>query len=397
MGEQDGTSQVNAASVQRVGAKSTKSRVLGLLQIFGIVALVGMAIWFSREDKGGSAPSEALMAASGAAPNTQATPTYVAVVLPEAQPVRVEVGATGSVAVRNYLALTPQVSGRIQSLSPALRVGGEFAANQELLRIDPADYELALAQANADLASARANLLLLQAQRDAAVTNYALLNGNKPVPPLVAKQPQILQGQAQIEAAQARVSIAKLNLTRTKFSLPFAGKVTATTAEVGQLLAQGQSFGQAFANDSVEIVVPIATADLELLQPAVGRMAQIRTEKKSLSAKVVRQAAQLDERTRFSRLFLQTDRPELIPGTFAQVTLYGPQVTAALALPVAAEQADGRVWTVRAGSLAAVTPDIIYRNNQQVFVQPFVLDDGIVVGTVAGGFEGMPVQIAADG
>lgn len=45
-----------------------------------------------------------------------------------------------------------QVAGRIVEIHPRLRDGEILAAGTELLRIDPIDYELALAQAQAELA-----------------------------------------------------------------------------------------------------------------------------------------------------------------------------------------------------------------------------------------------------
>ena len=87
-------------------------------------------------------------------------------------------------AIRAYVDLAPQVSGVIASISPALRAGGTFKANEVLVSIDAKDFELRLKQALAEVASARSNLQLQQAKSDNAKRNYALLHPKKAVPPL---------------------------------------------------------------------------------------------------------------------------------------------------------------------------------------------------------------------
>ena len=76
----------------------------------------------------------------------------------EAQAVRLNTRTHGTVLPRTESELVPEVSGRIVELSPAMVSGGFFRAGEVLFQIDPVDYELALEQARADLASARSEL-----------------------------------------------------------------------------------------------------------------------------------------------------------------------------------------------------------------------------------------------
>ena len=64
----------------------------------------------------------------------------------------------GTVMPRTESDLIPEVSGRIISISPAMVSGGFFRKDELLLKIDPLDYEVALEQARAGLASARSEL-----------------------------------------------------------------------------------------------------------------------------------------------------------------------------------------------------------------------------------------------
>ena len=373
-------------------APAKRRRWVGPVQIVVVVVIILGAFLFARAPGRGDGPPPAFV-------NMQEDPLpIVNIVRPLASPTTISVAATGAVNVRNYVSLTPQVGGRVASISKELRAGGTIAANAQLLTIDPRDFELALDQARADIAAAQSSLMLQRAESDAARANYALLHPNADVPPLIARIPQIAQARAQMSAARARAEIADLNLKRTRFSLPFDGRVTESTAEVGQVLIAGQPFGRAFAFDALEVVVPIAADDLETIKPAIGRGATVRSDSGTLAATVERVSAELDERTRFAQLYLRfadgaTPPP---PGTFVDVTVEGPAVERTFALPPAAEQINRNVWIVAQGALESLTPRTLGDTAGGWLVEAFDYKDGIVLGAVPGAEPGLAVDIGSE-
>ena len=369
-----------------------RRRWLGATQILLVAALVLIAFLYAR------APGRGADAPPTLAAGRQETPRpLVRVIRPAVSSTVLRVAATGAVQVRNHVALMPQVSGRVVSLSPSLRRGGTFQADEELLVMDRRDFQLAYDRANADVAAALSTLMLRQAEGEAAEANYALLHPDADVPPLIAKKPQIAQAKAQLEAARARADIAALELKRTTFSLPFNGRVTESSAEIGQMLSRGQSFGQVFALDAVEIVVPVPPDDLARLQGAAGRRATVRSADRSLPAVVERIAAELDARSRFATLYLtfsgSDDAEPLPPGTFVDVNIEGPELADTFLLPEAAEQIGGSVWIVAHGALQSITPHTFGRDDAGWLVAAFDPADGVVLGAVPGASAGLPVQV----
>ena len=361
----------------------------GVLQIAAIVLITLIAIYYSQ------APSEEeAMENIGikvGKPSGDSTP-YVSIAMPKATENAIEVRGTGSIVVRNSVNLVTEVTGRVIWVAPSFRRGGSFKANERLLQIDPKDFQLALAQANADKLSAESNYQLTKAQSEAAISNYAILNPGVEVPPLVAKTPQLEQAEAQIAAASAREEIAQLDLSRTNFSLPFNGRVVDSQAEIGQLLNRGQRFGEAFDIESVEASVPISPKDLEKLKPAVGRTAQVSSGNTTLQATVARVSPNLDERTRFAQLYLKLERTaNLYPGSFIDVVVNGPTLKNTILLPESAEQINESIWIVKNETLTKVTPNFINRQVQGIITDNFEIEDGIVLGTVPGAKEGMSV------
>ena len=381
------------AGAERVRqAARPRWRQWGWVQILVVGGLVLLALVYARSPDDSAAGGAPPFAAGQA----ETPPPLVRVVKPEAASAVLRIDATGTVQVRNYVALTPQVGGRVVSLAPGLKAGGAFAAGEELLVIDRQDFQLAYEQAQADVATAAADLQLRQAESEAAIANYGLLNPGAEVPPLVAKAPQIAQARARQAAAQARANIAALDLQRTRFSLPFAGRVQASSAEVGQVLARGQSFGQVFALDAVEVVVPVPPDDLARLAGAVGRTATVQSGEQALAAVVARVSPALDQRSRFATLYLTFDDAEstLAPGTFVDVEVAGPALANTFLLPAAAEQVGGSVWIVAGGALRQVVPGTLGRTPAGWLVAAFDAADGVVIGAVPGARPALPVQTA---
>ena len=369
-------------------------RIAGPVQILAVAVFLVAAAFFSR------APSkEDVLGAEGSATLEQSAPApVVRVIHPTAETTKLTVVTTGSVNARNHVALTPQITGRVARVSPDLRAGGAFAAGDELLVIETSDFELAVEQALADVASAESTLLLQQAEGDAARQNYAILRPGEAVPPLVARVPQIEQAKARLASARARSKVAALELSRTRFSLPFAGHVTEAAAEVGQLLTRGQAFGRAFALDAVEAVGFVSQDDLRRISPVVGRRATVRAGGAALPAQVERVSAELDQRTRFASLFLSfQEPPSLPPGTFVDIEIEGPALRNTYTLPESAEQVGEEVWIVEEDRLEVVYPTVRGRDGAGIVVDAFDYAQGVVIGAVPGARQGLPVVMAHGG
>lgn len=367
-----------------------RGRRLGIVQIGVVVALVLLALVYARAPRQGSGDALPSLAGRGSE-----TPPLVRVVRPVSASTALRIEATGAVAVRNHVALAPEVGGRVVEVSPSLRAGGAFQAGERLLVIDWRDFRLAYEQAEADVATAAATLMLQEAEGEAARANYALLHPDETAPPLVAKTPQIAQAKARLAAAQARLKVAALELRRTAFSLPFAGRVTETSAEVGQVLNRGQTFGQAFALDALEVVAPLSADDVARLQPVAGRQATVRGGGRALRAQVERMSAELDARSRFATLYLTFVDPGLPPGTFVDLAIDGPEIANTYLLPEAAEQVGGSVWLVADGQLQSFTPTALGRTAEGWLVAAFDAKDGVVTGAVPGARAGLQVQTQA--
>ena len=92
------------------------------------------------------------------------------VVLEKSQ-VQLNVKSQGTVEPLTSTVLVSEVSGIVMALAPQFEVGGTFAKGDVLIKLDPADYQVAKQRAEAQLQSAKAQLLSEQARSSQAKKN----------------------------------------------------------------------------------------------------------------------------------------------------------------------------------------------------------------------------------
>jgi hypothetical protein len=93
-----------------------KKPIIGVLQITAVVVLMAIAFMYSREpDTIGTRP----VAENPSSQSANSIP-LVSVVRPLVSPEQISITSTGSVAVRSYVTLTSQVSGKVVATSKAL-------------------------------------------------------------------------------------------------------------------------------------------------------------------------------------------------------------------------------------------------------------------------------------
>ena len=176
----------------------------------------------------------------------------------------------GEVRAKTQVEIIAQVTGVVTSVSSEFIEGGKIKPGMPLVSIEQSDYYAAVSAAEARQASAE--VLVLQANADADVARYQLRNETK-ASDLALKKPQVAQAQANLRAAKADLTRARLNLARTQVSLPFNGRIVDTAVALGQYVTPGRLIGRAFADDIVEIRLPLSDAQIATLDLPIGFIA----------------------------------------------------------------------------------------------------------------------------
>ncbi|MCW8870185.1 MAG: HlyD family efflux transporter periplasmic adaptor subunit, partial [Proteobacteria bacterium] len=147
----------------------------------------------------------------------------------------------GTVVPSREIQLQAQVNGQVQSLSDAFVPGTIVNQNDNLLQIDPQDYQNQLKQSQSQYQQAQSNLQIEMGEQIAAQKDYDRLSRDldDTQKSLVLRKPQLANAQAAVSESQAMVDQAQLNLARTQITTPFDAQIQNTYVNLGSQVSSG--------------------------------------------------------------------------------------------------------------------------------------------------------------
>ena len=345
-------------------------------------------------------------------PRPQA-PLPLVEVLPS-QPARhtLQADAHGTVSAADALNVRPQVGGRLLKLHANFEPGGHIPAGEVLFEIDPADYELAVKAAEAELASARAAVAIERGKRKVAAEELRLLEGSLDIDEasrqLALRAPQLAQVRAEVLRAQNALAQARLQLQRTAASLPHDVVVLSRSKVPGEVLGNGEAIGQVARADRFWVELQVPPGLIERLQPggdAAG--VSLLAEGHTYPAKLTRVRAALSDNSRLAGVIAEVedplgllpqnqDRPPLLIGSYVEARIAAGSIDNAVALPRSALQDNGRVWIVDAQQRLQVREvQVLYMSDSQAYIAPLSNGDRVLARPPASLVPGTEVRVQA--
>jgi len=117
--------------------------------------------------------------------------------------VRLSVSTQGEVRPRREIDVIPQVAGKLEYLAPSFVAGGFYEEGDVLMRIEEADYRLAVARADAEVARAQRALERENAEAEIARRDWDEI-GEGQASSLTLHEPQLAEARASLAAARAQ-------------------------------------------------------------------------------------------------------------------------------------------------------------------------------------------------
>lgn len=228
-------------------------------------------------------------------------------------PMNLTVSSYGVVQPKYETELVAQISGEVVELAEVFVRGGFVAKNQLLARIDPNDYQAALIDAEATMASARSALEQERAQGQVAEREWKRITDTSPTE-LSLRKPQLAQELARVKSAQASVLRAKRNLERTEIRAPYDAMIESRMIGLGSFVGTGTKVGKLLGTGVAEVRLPVADNQLQFLA-AQGEEAQVNLigtyagKDVIWLAKIARSEGVIDNKSRMSYLVAEVKDP----------------------------------------------------------------------------------------
>lgn len=305
-----------------------------------------------------------------------------------AQKVRMTVSAHGTVMPKTESSVVAEVSGRVVAVSPAMVSGGFFDDGDVLVEIERVDYEVALEQSRAHLASAQSELANAEKayQRQHELTETQSVSESQRDDALN----RLTIARASLREAKARVERAERDLERTRLTAPYDGRVRTERIDAGQFVNRGESIATIYSIDFAEVRLPVRDEDLAFLplslartetagdtMPKVVLRAPFAGVMRSWHANIVRTEGELDPQTRMVNLIAQVARPydqpgggpPLTVGLFVEAEIIGNTYDDVVVVPRLALRAGDRLCVVGTdGRLAFRDVDVLRLTGETVYV-----------------------------
>jgi RND family efflux transporter MFP subunit len=348
-----------------------------------------------------------------------------------------------------------QVSGTVTYMHPKLRDGEILTEATELVHIDPRDYEIAQAQAGAELAELDMREINARALLDIEKRNLKLAKNEHERIRKLAKQGTASQNSvdeaeramlayqaavqnqqntlalvpAQRSLLEARLSLAKRDLQHTIIKAPYDMRVANLSIEANQYVPEGKSLFEGDAIDRVEVKAQVAMSSLRRLflgRPNIkidfNRLDESISDLIAIDpvvqldmgnhiaewqAEFVRFSDIVDPETRTMGVVVAVDdpfdkiipgyRPPLSKGMFARVVLSGKISMRRILVPRSAIRA-GTVYVVDENSrLRRRAVKILFsQGNISVIEEGLSEGERIVVSDIVPAVDGMLLQVQVD-
>ena len=323
----------------------------------------------------------------------------------------------GTVIAARRTTLAPEVSGKIVKMSEFVIPGAIVSKGQQLVKIDPRDYETIVEKNRGSLAQTRMNLRLEQGNQEIAEQEYQMLSEQVDgrYKELVLRQPQLNNAQAALDAAQASLEKAKLDVKRCTIEAPFNGIIEQKHIDLGAMVSPSAPLVTVVGTDAywVEVLMPVDKLRWIRIPGAKeteGSPVRVFNEfawgdDVYRQGRILRLQGNLEEKGRMARLLVEvkdplalteenSEKPQLLIGSYVEVAISGKKLSNVIAIDREYVHNGNEIWLVDSDDQLNIRPvDIVFGNRNTVYVKDS-LSAGrqIVTSDIAAPVEGMALR-----
>lgn len=246
---------------------------------------------------------------------------------------------SGTLVPRAQFVVAPKVSGRIESLT--VDIGDEVASGAVVARLDDDEFEQAVAEAQAEVEVARAQVVLAKSALDVADSTFQrvtelqereIASGSE----LDIAEADLRAKRAEVDVADARVQRAEAVLEAARVRLGYTTVIASWSGDEGARVVAQRYLDEGAtvrANDPIVTVVDLSTVravlfvtERDFARLEIGQIAMVENDAypgQRFEGHVLRMAPVFEEASRQTRVEVEIDNPgkKLRPGMFVRVEI----------------------------------------------------------------------------
>jgi RND family efflux transporter MFP subunit len=238
----------------------------------------------------------------------------------------IAVHAAGQAEAARRTVLHPQVEGQV--LRIAVGENAVVTRGQPLVQIDPADYRLALTEAEAELREAQARF-----------DEMTIFDDRIADAETRQQRARIARARSGLDRAEVALERARQQLARTVVRAPFAGRVANLRAVEGQYVRQADELLSVIALDPIRLEVQVLESEIGFLSAGgSARVSFAAFPDRPVSGRIAAINPLVERGTRTATVIVTVPNPEgrILPGMYARVALDARSFPDRLLVPRAA-------------------------------------------------------------
>ncbi|TWI70659.1 RND family efflux transporter MFP subunit [Desulfobotulus alkaliphilus] len=342
-------------------------------------------------------------------PAVQATPLVT--VLPLQKEAAVEqLSVMGTVVAEREVDIRSPLAGTLVYMSGDFFPGGYLDEGSLMLKVDPADYRIALDRAAAAVNRAAADLDLERGRAAMAEAEVKTLEGltgqSLSATELTLRKPQMRQMEAALASARADLEMAEIQLERTRIQAPFDGVLTRRHVVAGSRVSVGEVLASLAGRDAFWIEARIPRDRTSVLRTENHEKGPSHVDIRSAGGKrqglVFQILPDITENTRMARMLvrvedplgLKSPLPPLFLGDFLSMEVAGRRFEEGFYLPHGSLREGSRIWLVDGENrLRFIDVKPLFSDGRGIYIAPD-LEEGslLVISDLGLAVEGMSVE-----
>lgn len=328
---------------------------------------------------------------------------------------RPTIEAMGTVRPAREISLGARVEGEVAELGDGFVPGGFVASGELLVRLDDADYQIALQQRRSALEQAVSQLEIERGEQQAARSD--LESFDRDLPPqrraLVLREPQLRAAQAEVDSARADVAQAQVELDRTTIEAPFDAHVLTREVNLGSQVSPGTTLGRLVGLDTYWIEATVPVGQLQWLRVPDGDRPGSSVTVRNRNAwpagatrrgEVFRLIGELEGPTRLARVLVSVDDPlardtaedlpRLMLGEYVECRIAGREIADVVRLDRDYIREDDTVWLMVDQRLVIRPVSIVFQDESWAYIdEGLSAEDQVVTTRLATVQEGLRLRL----